>query len=161
MMCREKIEAYLRANLVPFGVHAHTPAYTAQAVAEHEHISNQLMVKAVIVVADGELVMLALPASRRVDLALVRTMLDVREVRLASEAELAEAFPDCEIGAAPPFGNLYGVPLYADQSLENDRVIFFQAGTHTVALSIAYADYKRLAEPTIVSFTHHYALTVH
>lgn len=162
MTCREQLEAYLRREQVPFGVHIHPVALTAQAVAECAHIPTQLMVKVVVVVADGELAMLTLPTSRRVDLDRVRDLLDVREVRLANEAELSVAFPDCELGAMPPFGNLYGMPVYVDRSLESDRAIFFQAGTHTVALSIAYADFKRVVAPIVDEFTHvhHHATAI-
>lgn len=154
MTCRERLERYLRAEGAPFGVHAHPPAFTAQAVVEHEHIPAQLMAKVVVVVADGELVMLVLPASRRVDLALVSALLGAREVRLATEAELAAAFPDCEPGAMPPFGTLYGVPVYVDRTLTTDRTIFFQVGTHTLAFSVAYADFARLVAPGVAAFTH-------
>jgi Ala-tRNA(Pro) deacylase len=154
MTCRGQLERYLRMEGVPFGVHSHPPAFTAQAVVEHEHIPAQLMAKVVVVVADGELVMLVLPTSRRVDLALVSALLDAREVRLATEAELAAAFPDCEPGAMPPFGNLYGLPVYVDRTLAADQVIFFQVGTHTLAFSIAYADFSRLVAPGVAEFSH-------
>lgn len=161
MTCRERLESYLRKNRIPYGVHPHPPAYTAQAVAEQEHIPNQLMVKVVIIVADGELAMLVVPASRRVDLAAVAALLDAREVRLATEHELAAAFPDCQLGAMPPFGELYEMPVYADRSLEGDRAIFFQAGDHTLAFSVAYADFKRLAEPALGIFTQTQRLPAH
>lgn len=154
MTCQERLEAFLRDARVPFTVHTHPVAFTAQGVAEHEHIPNQLMAKVVVVVADGELVLLALPTARRVDLAMVCALLNAREVRLASERELSAAFPDCEIGAMPPFGNLYSLPVYVDPTLAGDHAIYFQAGTHTVALSMAYADFKRLAAPTVAGFTH-------
>jgi Ala-tRNA(Pro) deacylase len=153
MMCLERLEAYLRREQVPFRVHLHSAAFTAQGVAEHEHLAGQLMAKVVVVVCDGELVLLALPTSRRVDLARVSALFDAREVRLATEGELAVAFPDCEIGAMPPFGNLYGLPVYVDRELEGDHEIFFQAGTHTVAFSLAYADFQRLVAPTVADFT--------
>lgn len=154
MSCRERLETYLRSSQVPFEVHVHKPAYTAQGVAEHEHIPGQMMVKVVLVVADGALVMLALPTSRRVDLARVSALLDAREVRLASEHEMVGPFMDCELGAMPPFGSLYGLPVYADRSLEDDETIYFQAGTHEEAISMSYADYKRLVAPTVAEFTH-------
>ena len=152
MTCRERLEAYLQANWVQFRVYEHAAAYTAQAVAEREHIPHKLMAKVVVVVADGQLVMLVLPTSRRVDLAKVSALLNAREVRLASEAELAMAFPDCEIGATPPFSNGYNLPLYADRSLEDEPILFFQAGSHSVAMSIAFADYVRLAQPRLADF---------
>jgi Ala-tRNA(Pro) deacylase len=153
MLCRERLESYLRKEGVAFEVHPHAAAFTAQAVVEREHIPAQLMAKVVVVVADGELVMLVLPASRRVDLALLSAALDARELRLAAEAELAAAFPDCELGAMPPFGNLYDLPVYIDRSLESERTVFFQVGTHTEAFSMAYSDFKRLVAPTVAEFT--------
>jgi Ala-tRNA(Pro) deacylase len=107
-----------------------------------------------VAIADGEPVMLVLPTTRRVDLERLRALLGTAVVRLASEHELAERFPDCEIGAMPPFGNLYGLPVYVDRALEGDRVIFFQAGSHTRAMSLAYADFKRLVAPKVLGFSH-------
>ena len=153
MTCLERLEAYLRREHVPFEVHLHDAAFTAQSVAEHEHIPGQLMVKVVLAVADGELALLALPTSRRVDLARLSTLLDARELRLASESELSATFPDCEVGAMPPFGNLYDMRVYVDRTLEEDETIFFQAGNHTVAFSLAYADFKRRVAPTVVGLT--------
>ncbi len=153
MMCRERLEAYLQAQGVQYRVYEHPAAYTAQAVAEREHIPNKLMAKVVIVVADGELTMLALPTSRRVDLARVREALDAREVRLATETEMATAFPDCEVGATPPFNAGYNMPLLVDRSLAEEPVIFFQAGSHSLAMSMAFADYARLVQPRLAEFT--------
>lgn len=152
MKCRERLEQYLHDNGVAYHLYHHAPAYTAQAVAEREHVPNQMVTKVVIAVADGELVMLVVPASRRVDLIKVRELLNASEVRLATEVELAEAFPDCEIGAIPPFGNLYQMPVYVDETLTADPIIFIQPGEHTTALSLSYSDFARLAQPTIASF---------
>ncbi len=153
MKCHQRIEQYLRDNGVAFHTYHHPVAYTAQAVAEREHIPNQMVVKVVVVVADGDMVMLALPAAHRVDLAKVRKLLDAREVRLATEAELATAFPDCELGAIPPFGNLYQMPVYVDERLSVHPLIFIQPGDHTTALSLPYADFARLVAPVVCSFT--------
>jgi Ala-tRNA(Pro) deacylase len=154
MTCRERLETYLRSQQVPFGVHPHEPAYTTQGVAEREHIPAQLMVKVVMAIADGEPVMLALPTTRRVELARLRTLLGAHTVRLADESELAACFPDCDLGAMPPFGNLYGMRVFVDRSLVTDRAIFFQAGSHRIALSIAYVDFLWLVAPTVGEFTH-------
>ncbi|MCX7860126.1 YbaK/EbsC family protein [Chloroflexus sp.] len=152
MKCRERLEQYLRDNGVSYHLYYHAPAYTAQAVAEREHVPGQMVAKVVIAVADGELVMLVVPASRRVDLAKVSALLNAREVRLATEVELAEAFPDCEIGAIPPFGNLYQMPVYVDETLQADPIIFIQPGEHTTALSLPYSDFARLVAPVVASF---------
>jgi osmotically-inducible protein OsmY/prolyl-tRNA editing enzyme YbaK/EbsC (Cys-tRNA(Pro) deacylase) len=151
--CKEKLAAYLRANHVPFETQYHRIAYTAQDVAASEHLPGQLMVKVVIAVADGELIMLVLPANHRADLTKVRATLGAREVWLAGEHDFARQFPDCEIGAMPPFGNLYDLPVYVDQTLTEDPSIVFQAGTHSETMRIQYADFARLVKPTVVDIT--------
>lgn len=155
MTCRERLETYLRANQVPFQVQEHPIAYTAQGVADSEHLPGKLMVKVVMVIADGEIIMLALPTSRRLNLARVRAALGATEVRLAREWDFAAIFPDCEIGAMPPFGNLYNLPVYVDATLAEDDEIFFQAGTHTATMSIRYADFERLVQPRYADFALH------
>jgi Ala-tRNA(Pro) deacylase len=149
------LETYLRDNQVAFENQHHRTAFTAQAVAESEHIPGRFLAKVVMVVADGELVMLVLPATKRADVAQVAALLDAREVRLATEAEFAATFPDCEIGAMPPFGNLYGVPVYVDKILAEDEAIFVQAGTHTDTISLKYADFARLVKPIEADFARH------
>jgi Ala-tRNA(Pro) deacylase len=156
MMCKERLEAYLREQKVPFEVQHHRIAYAAQDVAAIEHIPNQLMAKVVMVFTDGKLAMLVLPASQRVDLTRVGPATEAKEVFLAGERELAAAFPDCEVGAMPPFGNLYGIPVYVDRLLAEDETIVFQAGTHTDTISMKYADYVRLVQPRVVEFARHF-----
>ncbi len=155
MKCKDKLEAYLRENQVPFEVQHHPTAFTAQEVAASEHVPGRLMTKVVMVAADSNLVMLALPAPHRVDLAKVAEVLGTQEVRLAQEQEFAAAFPDCEVGAMPPFGNLYNLPVYVDRALAEDETIVVQAGTHTDTISLKYADFERLVKPTTAEFTHH------
>ena len=152
MTCRARLEAYLREQQAPFAVQQHRVAYTAQDVAAAEHIPNQIMAKVVIVSADGALVMLVLPTSHRVDMTQIRAALGARELYLVDEQEFASAFPDCEIGAMPPFGNLYHIPVYVDQRLTEDETIVFQAGTHTETISMGYADFARLVRPTAIAF---------
>jgi Ala-tRNA(Pro) deacylase len=152
MQCKDQLEAFLRNNAVPFQVQHHPLAYTAQEVAASEHIPSQIMTKVVMAYADGTLVMLALPASRRVDTAKAARALEAQEVRLAQEQEFAATFPDCQVGAMPPFGNLYNVPIYVDKALTDDDTIVFRAGTHTDTVSLKYADFERLVSPTIVDF---------
>ena len=148
--CKDKLATYLRANHVPFETQHHRIAYTAQDVAASEHLPGQLMAKVVIAIADGELIMLVLPANRRADLAKVRAALGARELWLAEEHDFARRFADCEIGAMPPFGNLYDLPVYVDESLTADPSIVFQAGTHMETMRIRYADFARLVKPTMV-----------
>jgi Ala-tRNA(Pro) deacylase len=148
MSCKDKLEAYLRENGVPFEIHHHPPAYTAQRVAEAEHISGKMMVKVVMAFADGKMVMLAVPAPKHVSLTKAAEAIGAKEVRLAHEDEFAAAFPDCDVGAMPPFGNLYGIPVYADVELAQDESIVFNAGTHEDTINMKYADFERLVKPT-------------
>jgi len=152
MRCRERLETYLRDNQVPFQVQNHPIAFTAQQVAATEHIPGRLLAKVVMVSADGRLAMLVLPTPYQVDLAKAAASLGAKEARLAQETEFSAAFPDCEVGAMPPFGNLYGLPVYVDRSLAEDDTIVFRAGTHTDTMSLKYADFERLAQPTLADF---------
>jgi Ala-tRNA(Pro) deacylase len=117
MNYEEKLEQYLRTNKVPFQVQHHPLAYTAQRGVASEHISGKMKAKVVMVIADGDLVMLALPAPEIINVNDVAAALGAKEVRLAHEEESAGAFPDCEVGAMPPFGNLYSLPIYVDKTL--------------------------------------------
>lgn len=152
MECKERLEHYLRENRVPFEAQRHPRAVTAQEVAASEHVPGKMLAKTVMVLADGEMAMLALPAPYQVDLERAAAALGTDEARLAQEEEFENTFPDCEIGAMPPFGNLYDVPVYVDESLAEDEVIVFRAGTHTETMSVSYADFERLVEPSVAEF---------
>jgi Ala-tRNA(Pro) deacylase len=149
------LETYLREQQVPFTTEHHRPAYTAQSVAASEHISGKQVAKVVVVFADDRLVMLVLPATYRIDLAKVAAALGVRHVFFAGEGEMATVFRDCAVGAMPPFGNLYNVPVYVDRSLTDNETIVVQAGTHTDTISLKYADYTRLVKPKPAQFAYH------
>ncbi len=155
MMCLERLQQYLRAEKVPFELQHHAEAYTAQEVAASEHVPGKQVVKVVVVVnQDGNMAMLALPASYVVDFQKLRQDLHAGSVRLADENEFALAFPDCEIGAMPPFGHLYKLPVFVDNALAQDERIIFRAGTHTDTVSVRFADYQRLVQPRILDFAH-------
>jgi Ala-tRNA(Pro) deacylase len=149
--CKDRLEAYLREKQVPFDVRHHPRAITAQEVAASEHVPGKMLAKTVMVLADGKMVMLALPAPHQVDVDKAGKVLG-GEVRLAKEEEFENTFPDCEVGAMPPFGNLYEVPVYVEAALAEDETIVFRAGTHTDTMSLSYADFERLVEPTISEF---------
>ena len=152
MECRDRLENYLRENQVPFEEHHHPRAVTAQEVAASEHVPVRMLAKTVMVLADGEIAMLALPAPYQVDLEKAAAALGVDEVRLAEEEEFEDSFPDCEVGAMPPFGNLYGVPVYVEKTLAEDETMVFRSGTHTETMSVSYSDFERLVEPTVAQF---------
>ena len=149
---KAKIEEYLRENGVPYELTHHPLAFTAQDVASSEHIPGQMVAKVVMVAADEKMVMLVLPAPQHVDLKKAATLVGAKSVRLAREAEFSGLFPGCDVGAEPPFGNLFGVPAYVDESLTRDETIVFRAGTHTDTISMKFADYERLAKPSRADF---------
>ena len=152
MECRDRLENYLRENQVPFEEQHHPRAVTSQEVAASEHVPGRMLAKTVMVLADGEMVMLALPVPYQVDLEKAAAALGVDEVPLAEEEEFEDTFSDCEVGAMPPFGNLYGVPVYVEKTLAEDETIVFRSGTHTETMSVSYSDFERLVEPTVAQF---------
>ena len=152
MNCKERLENYLREEAVPFEVHHHARAITAQEVAATEHVPGKMFAKTVIALAEEEMVMLVLAAPYHVDPEKAAEALGARDFRLANEEQFQDAFPDCEVGAMPPFGNLYGVPIWVDEVLAEDERIVFRAGTHTDTMSVGYADFERLVEPTLAKF---------
>jgi len=152
--CKDRLEEYLRENAVAFQVQHHPRAVTAQEVAAAEHVPGEMLAKTVMVLADGEMVMLVLPAPYQVDLEKAGEVLGAKEVRLAEEEEFENAFPDCEVGAMPLFGNLYDLPVYVEEALAEDETIFFRAGTHTDTMSVRYTDFEWLVEPTVAHFAH-------
>jgi Ala-tRNA(Pro) deacylase len=151
--CRQRLEQYLREQGVACEFQHHPLAYTARAVAASEHVPPKEVAKAVVLLTDGRLAMVVLPATHELQISALARGLGVRDARLAEEIEFGPAFPDCEVGAMPPFGNLYGLPVYVDASLSEDEDIVFQAGTHTDTMRIKYADYVRLVNPTMVKVT--------
>jgi Ala-tRNA(Pro) deacylase len=149
MDCRERLEGYLSREGVSFEVQQHRVAYTAQKVAASEHVPGRMFAKVVMARADDDLVMLVLPASAVVDTEKVAQAVGGKPVRLAAESEFAPRFPDCEPGAMPPFGNLYDVPVIVDRALGGNERVVFQAGTHTVTMSVRYDDFERLADAAV------------
>lgn len=150
-----RVKEFLDKNGVRYDQYKHRQAYTAQGVAQEQHVSGKLVAKVVVVKADGKHLLAVLPAHCKVDLEQIKALSGAGQVALASEDELAQLFPDCELGAMPPFGNLYNLPTYADSALERDEEVFFQAGTHVDTIKIKFADYKRLVAPKIGDFALH------
>lgn len=146
----EKLRRFLEDNGVAYEVQEHELVYPAQEVAAAEHVPGRLVAKPVMLMADDRLVMVVVPASLEVDLDKARGALGATQVRLASEEEFADAFPDCELGAQPPFGNLYDVPVYVDEALASDPYIVFRDGSHTETMKIDTAEYLRLVQPSRV-----------
>jgi Ala-tRNA(Pro) deacylase len=147
-----KLREFLDQNKVPYEVTSHRQAFTAQEVAAAEHIPGIKLAKVVMLRSGAEFIMAVLPAPYRVDLDRAKTVLGKPNLALATEQEFAGLFPQCEAGAMPPFGNLYNLAVYADQTLSRDEEIVFNAGTHTQTVKMKYADFARLVQPKVVSF---------
>ncbi len=153
MTIAAKIEGYLEAQGVDFEVIDHPLAYTAQEEAAASHIPGRRWAKTVEVLLDGQPVICAVPATRRLDLDKLRAATGAAAATLASEGELADLFPDCELGAMPPFGNLYGQTTFVDEELRESERIAFHAGDHRSAIEMAYSEFERLAEPVPGEFS--------
>lgn len=149
------VQDYLKQNNVEFETHEHPPAYTAQEVAAEEHVSGNLLAKTVVVKGGDGFALCALPASYKLDLKKVARALGAKSARLADEQDMAKLFPDAEVGAEPPFGNLYDLPTLVDKHLAEDEEIVFQAGTHHHAVRMKYADYAKLVEPKVAGLAVH------
>jgi len=138
----------LKMNKIPYDILPHAKAFTARMAAATEHIGPNHQAKVVMVSSQKGPVMTVLPADRKLDLRKLERLTHQRTV-LQSEAEFAPVFPDCERGAMPPFGNLYGLPTYVDQHLAQEDYIVFEAGTYTDAIKISYRDYERATKPQV------------
>jgi Ala-tRNA(Pro) deacylase len=151
-MAVEKLREFLDSNQVKYVTISHSVAYTAQEIAASAHIRGKELAKTVMVFLDGELTMAVLPASYQLDLEKLKEAAGAASVRLATEAEFKDRFPGCETGAMPPFGNLYGMKVFADETLAEDEEIAFNAGTHSELVRLAWADYARLVKPAMGRF---------
>jgi Ala-tRNA(Pro) deacylase len=148
-MPANKLKSFLDTQKVKFVTISHSLAYTAQEIAASAHIHGRELAKTVIVKTDGEMAMAVLPASRKVDLKKLKKASGARKVELAEEPEFQDRFPGCALGAMPPFGNLYGMSVYADQLLTEDERIAFNACSHTELIQMAYRDFADLVKPVI------------
>ena len=145
-----KLKDYLNEQGVKYVCISHSPAYTAQEVAASAHVPGRELAKTVMVLVDGKPAMTVLPAGHRVDFDLLRRSIGARSVELAGEEDFRALFPNCELGAMPPFGNLYGVDVYASLDLAEQRDIAFNACSHSEVLRLPFRDYARLVHPKVV-----------
>jgi Ala-tRNA(Pro) deacylase len=146
---------YLDSKKIRYEITKHRPAFTAQQMAAEEHVPGIQVAKPVLIKADGKYYLCVLPACHKIVFAALEQYIRVDEVRLADEREMAEVFGDCELGAEPPFGHLYGIETLMEETLEKDTFITFQAETHEHAVRMRLSDYKKLARPRVMSFSYH------
>tara|TARA_R110002111_G_scaffold53526_3_gene93003 strand:- start:592 stop:1065 length:474 start_codon:yes stop_codon:yes gene_type:complete len=151
----KRLREYLDSHDVMYVVISHSPAYTAQEIARAAHVPGQEMAKTVMVKLDDELVMIVMPAPAKIRFDLLEDMSGAEQVELAREKDFAHLFPGCEVGAMPPFGNLYEVPVIVDVALTWDEEICFNAGTHTELIRMSFTDFEALVKPTVMHVTGH------
>ena len=145
-----RLKEFLDSHKIKYIVISHSVAYTANGIAALTHIPGKELAKTVIVKIDNMLAMAVVPASQHVDLAQLKGAAGASNVELATEDEFRDKFPDCETGAMPPFGNLYGIDVYADEGLARDREIAFNAGSHRELVRLAWEDFRKLVRPKVL-----------
>lgn len=151
IMPTQTLKSFLDSNHVKYTTITHSPEYTAQEIAASAHIPGKDLAKTVIVKIDGDFAMAVLPASMHVSLPCLQEAAGTNNAEIASEEEFEELFPDCELGAMPPFGNLYDMPVFAAKELTQDEEIAFNAGTHSELVQLAYRDFDKLVHPKVVT----------
>lgn len=148
-----RLKDYLDENKIKYVKITHSSAYTAQEIAASVHIPGKELAKTVIIRVKDGFAMAVLPASRKINFDRLKNVVGNNEIRLAQEGEFKDLFPDCEVGAMPPFGNLYDLPVYVAAALTEDKDIAFNAGTHTDVIKISYSDFEKLVKPAIGAFS--------
>jgi Ala-tRNA(Pro) deacylase len=148
------VQEFLTQRKVPFQALEHRPTYTAQRLAQVVHVPEEEVAKAVLLRADDGYVLTVLPATRGVDLGRVRQLVGAELVELATEPECGDCFPDCELGALPPFGSKYGMRTIVDRSLAEDDEIVFEGNTHHEAVRMKFRDYEQLEQPRVADVSH-------
>ena len=151
-MAEKKLKEYLDKNNVRYISISHSPAYTAQEMAAKTHLPGKEIAKTVLIKIDGKLAMAVLPGSFKINFDELKKVVGSENVRLADEHEFIDKFPDCEVGAMPPFGNLYGLEVFVATSLAEDEEIAFNACSHSQLIRMSYADYEKLVKPIRLEF---------
>ncbi len=149
----KKLKNFLDSNNIKYISINHSPAYTSQEIAASAHIPGKEMAKSVMIKIGGNMAIAVLPASYKVDFELLKQGIGLDDVELAKESEFKEYFPECEVGAMPPFGNLYDMNVYVAEALAEDKEIAFNAGSHTELIRLKYQDFENLVEPEIIKFS--------
>jgi Ala-tRNA(Pro) deacylase len=159
-MILQRLKVFLDSHTVKYVVISHSPAYTALEIAALARIPGKEIAKTVIVNADNKKMMVVLPASHMVDFTSLRTLVHAEHLELTSEQQFKDLFPECEVGAMPPFGNLFNLDVIVADSLAEDEMIAFNAGTHKELVRMTYRDFVQLVQPTVgkLSFPKRYSI---
>jgi Ala-tRNA(Pro) deacylase len=148
----QRICDYLDSQNVPYETLHHSQAFTAQEVAHSLHVSGKKCVKAVVASGDNKLILLVMPASHRLNLQALKNALKAHQLEMLVERELVDLFPDCDLGAIPPLGNLYGLEVWVDRAVANAERILFCAGTHEDCIRMRYSDFAKVTRPYLSHF---------
>ena len=149
----KKLKDLLDSHNIKYVTIRHSAAYTAQEIAASSHIPGKELAKTVMVKINSEMAMAVLPASEQVDFDLLKTLIQADSVELAGEDEFKDMFPECEVGAMPPFGNLYGMEVFVAESLAEDEEIAFNSGSRTELIRMSYKDFESLVKPRVLKFS--------
>ncbi len=149
----QKLKEFLDSHNIKYVVISHSRAFTAQETAASAHIPVKELAKTVMVKMNGKMAMAVLPASSKVDFDLLKKATRAATIEIANEKEFKNLFPDCEIGAMPPFGNLYGMEVFVAKTLTEDKEIAFNAGSHRELVKLAYKDFEQLVKPKVITFS--------
>lgn len=148
----KKLKEFLDSYQVKYMSLAHSPAFTSQEIAAAAHISGKQLAKTVIVKIDDQYAMVVIPANDQVNFKKLKDITGASVVDLASESEFKDKFPGCEVGAMPPFGNLYDMPVFVSNQFSKQDQLLFNAGSHSELIQMAFHDFERLAKPKVVEF---------
>jgi len=151
-----KVQEYLDGKKVKYVIKSHSVAYTTPEIAALAHVPGKEWAKTVIIKVDGEMAMAVLPASYRIDFNDLKNAIGQKNIELATEEEFENKFVDCELGAMPPFGNLYDMTVFVAESLAEDEEITFNACTHKKLIQMAYKDFENLVKPKVIKFSYQY-----
>lgn len=149
----KKLKEFLDNHGIKYVAMIHSTAYTAQEIAAASHIPGKEIAKTVILKIDGKMAMAVLPASFKIDMDALKTATGAKDIQLANEEEFKDSFPGCELGAMPPFGNLYDMEVYVAEKLREDEEIAFNAGSHSELIKVGYADFENLVKPKVLRFS--------
>lgn len=152
-MPSKKLKEFLDSNKIKYVSITHSSAYTAMEIAAKAHIPGKELAKTVMIKINGHMVMVVLPATHMIKMDLLKKVVGNESVRLATEQEFKDKFPDCEVGAMPPFGNLYGMDVFVSSALKEDEEIVFNAGSHTELIKLSYKDFEDIVKPTVADIS--------
>lgn len=152
MAVSERLQAYLSQAKIPFTVMKHPTVYTAQEIAAAQHVPGRQLAKSVLVKTDRGPVLAVLPAIHRIDLKKLKAVTGAKTLTIAKESDVKAAFPDVEVGAMSPFGNLYNVPVVAEGALQEEESLVFNAGSHTETVKMRAKDFLALVKPKVAAF---------